>query len=385
MRLKTFLPIVVIVAAVSGAFLLVATRKTVEPQPVERRLQAVAVATVQPETIQLEVASQGTVAPRTESQLIPEVSGPVVWMSPSLVTGGYFEQGDVLARVDPARYQTALERAIANVERARGEFEYAHATLERQRQLAEEEIVSPLRFEEAQRGETTARANLADAEAALGDARRDLERTEIRAPFEGRVRDEQVDLGQYVNRGTPFATLYATDYLEVRLPVADDQLAFFENAVWERDAGGPNPRVRLYTRFAGADHDWWGEIVRTEGEIDPLSRMVHVIARVRNPIGEDGTPLPVGLFVQASIEARLEESVFVLPRAALYDATRVVVVDDEDRLRLRVVTIVRLDRDTVIVGDGLVGGERVAAAAPAEIVEGSQVRPFVRGSRGVDS
>ena len=244
MRLKVLLPIFVIVTAVFGAFLLVATRESVEPQPVERRLPAVAVATVQPETIQLEVASQGTAAPRTESQLIPEVSGPVVWMSPALVTGGYFERGDVLARIDPARYQTALDRAIANVERARGEYQYAHATLDRQRQLAEEEIVSPLRFEEAQRGESTARANLADAKAALEEAERDLERTEIRAPFEGRVRDEQVDLGQYVNRGTPFATLYATDFLEVRLPVPDEQLAFFENAVWEREAVSSKPRVR---------------------------------------------------------------------------------------------------------------------------------------------
>ena len=91
--------------------------------------------------------------------------------------------------------------------------------------------------------------------------------------------------------------------------------------------------MRLYARFAGADHDWWGEVVRTEGEIDPQSRMVHVIARVSHPIDEDGTPLPVGLFVQASIEAQLVENVFVLPRAALYDGTRVVVVDDQDRLR----------------------------------------------------
>ena len=132
-------------------------------------------------------------------------------------------------------------------------------------------------------------------------------------------------------------------------------------------------------------HEWWGEVVRTEGEIDPLSRMVHVIARVRNPRDEAGTPLPVGLFVQASIEGRLEESVFVLPRSALYDATQVVVIDNEDRLRLREVTIVRLDRDTVIVGDGLVSGERVATAAPAEILEGTQVRPFVRGTGEVDS
>jgi RND family efflux transporter MFP subunit len=386
MRLKTILPLLVILLAILGAFALLATRKTVTPSPAERRLPSVPVMTVAEQSVQLMVNSQGTVAPRTESQLIPEVSGPVVWMSPSLVTGGYFLKGDVLARIDPSRYQSALQRALASVERTKGEYQYALATLERQKKLAEDKIVSPIRYEEAQRGESVTQANLRDAEAVLDDAQRDLERCEIRAPFEGRVRDEAVDLGQYLNRGSNFATLYATDYLEVRLPVADDQLAFFADPIWLRNNNAPRPKVRLHARFAGSEHNWWGEVVRTEGEIDPGSRMVHVIARVLNPVqGGDSTPLPVGLFVQAEIEARYEDRVFVLPRAALYESTKVIVVDEEDRLRLREVEILRLDRDEMIVSSGVETGERIAVSAPAEVIDGAQVAPFVRGQREIDS
>ncbi len=380
MRLKTILPALVIGVTVAGAFALLATRKTVSPQPTQRRLSALRVTTVAPESLQLYVHSQGTVMPRTESQLIPEVSGPVVWTSASLVSGGFFSAGDPLVRIDPARYETALERAHANIGRTVGEFEFAQAVLRRQEKLAADEIVSATRFEDAERAMSVARANLRDAKAALEEAQRDLKRTEIRAPFRGRVRHETVDVGQFLNRGSPFATLYATDSLEVRLPVPDDQLAFFDTPLWGRNPAGLElPKVRLHTRFAGAERSWMGRVVRTEGEIDPQSRMVHVVARVENPgdtEGSDEFPLPVGLFVQAEITARWVDEVYVLPRAALYDAEHVVVADEENRLRRRRIGILRLDRDQVLVSEGLVAGDRVCVSPPADLIEGQLIEPL---------
>ena len=389
MRLKTVLPVLVIILASVGAITLLATRETVTPQPPVRRLPSLRVTTVRPESLQLHVDSQGTVMPRTESQLIPEVSGPVVWTSPSLVSGGFFDAGDRLLKIDPARYETALERAHANLGRSAGEFEYAQAALLRQEKLAADEIVSETRFEEAQLAMSVARANLRDAKAALEEAQRDLQRTEIRAPFRGRVRDETVGVGQFVNRGNAFATLYATDFLEVRLPVPDDQLAYFDVPLWERDNDAAElPQVRLYTRFAGEDRSWWGRVVRTEGEIDPQSRMVHVVARVENPrdgLETDGLPLPVGLFVQAEIEARTVQEVYVLPRAALYDTEHVVVVDRENRLRLRRIVVLRLDRDEVLISEGLELGERVCLSPPADLIDGQVVDPIAEDPQEVGS
>jgi RND family efflux transporter MFP subunit len=389
MRLKIILPVLVLALAFLGALTLMATRETVTPKPPERRLPTMRVTVAKPQSVHLQVRSQGTVMPRTESQLIPEVSGPVIWTSPALVSGGYFDKGDSLVRIDPAQYETALERARANVGRTTGEFEYAEAELRRQEALADEQIVSANSFEEAQRSMSVAGANLREANASLEEAERNLDRTRIRAPFHGRVREETVDVGQFLNRGTVFATLYATDFLEVRLPVADDQLAFFEKPLWQRDTSGLElPAVRLFTKFAGAERSWPGRIVRTEGEIDAKSRMVHVIARVENPEagdGSDSTPLPVGLFVQAEIDAKTEHGLFVLPRSAMWDESQVVIVDGEDRLRLRHVEVLRIDRDEVLLSSGLEAGERVCVSPPADLIDGQVVQPYERDASEVDS
>ncbi|MEM1246076.1 MAG: efflux RND transporter periplasmic adaptor subunit [Acidobacteriota bacterium] len=377
MRLKTLLPIAVVLLAVLGAFVLLATRETVTPVPAERPLPSVRVLTVEPTSLELSVTSQGTVLPRTESQIVPEVAGAVVWTSPALASGGYFEAGELLVRIDPARYRTAVDRAEASVSRAQGELEYAHAMLRRQERLASEEIASVNMVDDAQRQVSVTEANVRDAQAALEEARRDSERTEIRAPFRGRVRSETVDVGQFVTVGAPIATLYATDYLEVRLPIADDELAFLEIPLWDE----PNeqlPSVRLHTRFAGKSRSWPARVVRTEGEIDTQSRMVHVIARVENPRRPEGDqiPLPVGLFVQAEIEAQVAQDVFVLPRAALDGEQAVTLIDEEDRLRRRVVEVLRTERDRVIVVSGLASGDRICAVAPANFVEGAHVQTY---------
>ncbi|MEE2777422.1 MAG: efflux RND transporter periplasmic adaptor subunit [Acidobacteriota bacterium] len=387
MRLKILLPILVVLLALAGAFALLATRDTVTPTPSERRLTAIRTISAMPEQVEMVVRSQGTVAPRTESQLIPEVTGPVTWTSPDLVSGGYFNQGDVLVRIDPAPYQTALERAHANVGRTDGEYEYAESELKRHQTLARDQIVSENRYEDARRGMRVAEANLRDAKAAREEAGRDLYRTQIRAPFQGRVREEQVDVGQVLSRGAVFATLYATDYLEVRLPIPDDQLAYFDRPLWQRDTtAGPRPGVRLYTRFAGREHSWRGEIVRTEGEIDPRSRMVHVVARVEAAAeGSDEPPLPVGLFVHAEIEASTVDDVYVLPRSVLWDESSVVIVNAENRLERREVEILRLERDQAFVVAGLAPGDRISVSPPPDMIEGELVEPFDTSPEGRDS
>jgi multidrug efflux pump subunit AcrA (membrane-fusion protein) len=146
------------------------------------------------------------------------------------------------------------------------------------------------------------------------------------------------------------------------------------------DVSHAGPSVEVSARFAGSERTWTGTIVRTEGEIDPKSRMVHVIARVENPYGgegPDGVPLPVGLFVKAEILGREARDVAVLPRSALRGGDRVLVVDRDDRLRFRDVGVLRKARDTVVVQSGLASGEFVVTSPIETPVEGMQVRPVI--------
>ena len=223
-------------------------------------------------------------------------------------------------------------------------------------------------------------AALRETRAALDQAERDMARTEVRAPYTGRVRATSVDVGQFVNRGAPMATLYATDYAEVRLPIPDDDLAYLDLPLWHRgDKAAEGPEVVLSARFAGGQHSWRGRIVRTEGEIDPRSRMVHVVARVEDPYApSDGRPpLAVGLFVEAEIQGRRAEGVYVVPRAALRASGTVYLIDADERLRIRTVEVLRSTREQVIVGAGLSDGDRVVVSPFDTAVDGMHIRPLL--------
>jgi RND family efflux transporter MFP subunit len=389
-NLKLLLPIGILGIGLLGYWLLVSTGPRAEQRPTEAAAPLVRVVEVAFQDVQLEVATQGTVAPRTESDLVPEVSGPVVWVSPSLVSGGFFDAGASLLRIDPRDYEIALERARANVARARSEHKRAKKELERSRGLAERNFASDAELDNAVNAEGVATAVLREARAARAQAERDLERTEIRAPFTGRVREERVDVGQFVNRGAPIAKLYAVDYAEVRLPIADQELAYLNLPLFRR--GGveteEGPEVRLHARFAGTEHTWTGRIVRTEGEIDPRSRMVHVVARIQDPYGSDGAgaraPLAVGLFVEAEILGNVAEGVAVLPRAALRENDQVWIVDAESRLRFRTVEPLRSTRSEVVVRSGLSSGERVCVSPLEMVIDGMRVRVVKEDDGGIE-
>ena len=379
---KVLLPIAALLTSLIGAAIMVATSSPVEGRPSERQPRPVRVLEVQPTTVQLRVISQGTVAPRTESELIPEVSGPVVWLSPALVSGGYFEADELLLRIDPRDYEAALERARAEVASAEGEYDHARKALKRRSGLASREVVSPQALDDAERAERVTGADLRQERVALAEAERNLARTELRAPFAGRVREERVDVGQFLSRGNDFATIYAIDFVEIRLPVPDNQLAYIDMPLWRSgELEGEQPLVTLRARFAGAEHSWTGHIVRTEGEIDPKSRMVHVVARVEDPYAasENGSrpPLAVGLFVQAEIEGRRAEDITLLPRSAMRDGSRVLVVDAENRLRYRPVEVLRIHREDVLIRSGLEAGERVCISQLQTVIEGMEVQPIL--------
>ncbi|MDP6610549.1 MAG: efflux RND transporter periplasmic adaptor subunit [Vicinamibacterales bacterium] len=386
---QILLPIAVLVAAALGARTMMALKPEAPTRPPEVTVPQVRVVEVELGSVEFTVQSQGTVEPRTESQLVPEVSGRIVDVSPSFVAGGFFEAGDVLFRIESHDYEKALVQREAEIESARLRIVQEEAEAEvaqwgwdrigdgqaRALTLRQPQIAS-------------AKAALAAAEANLETARRNLERTEVRAPYVGRVREKSVDVGQFVTIGSPVARIYAVDAAEIRLPLPDEELAYLDLPVNYRGDSGQvrGPAVTLSARFAGRMHEWNGRIVRTEGEIDPRTRMVHVVAEVRDPYGRgpDPTrpPLAAGMFVEAEIAGRTVESVAVIPRAALRGTNQVIVVDDDSRLRFREIDILRATTDKVFVRAGLEPGDRVNLSPLEAVTDGMEVR--TDGLRGRD-
>ena len=378
---KVWLPLALLGAGGLGVLLVVLNRPAAEPRPPELATPLVRAVRVEPREFQYAVTANGTVAPRTQSDLVPQVSGEVVWVSPSFAPGGFVAAGEALVRIDRRDYEAAVESSRAAVARAKSEFSRARTERERQKELAERRVASQSRIDDAENDYRVAEAQLREARSTLERAERDVERTELTAPYEGRVREESVDVGQFVNRGTPIAKLYAVDYAEVRLPVPDRELSYLDIELGSRRAGagesnGKGPEVRLHANFAGGEQTWNGRIVRTEGEIDPRSRMVNVVARVEDPYGAE-PPLAVGLFVSAEILGRSLEAAIVLPRTALREdaaGQRVLVIDADDRIRFRPVEVLRAERDQVVIGAGLEPGERVCVSPLGAVVDGMQVR-----------
>lgn len=311
------------------------------------------------------IGSQGTVRPRTQTILSAEISGSVVGISPKFVAGGVFTAGEVLMRIDPTNYTVAVDKTEALVKQRKIEYDGAKK-LRSQGYRAESEFAS-------------AAAALASAQAELVSAERNLERTYIRLPYEGMVLSKDADIGQFVNPGTQLGVTFATDTAEVRLPLTDLDLAFVElpDAAELTETGSVDgPSVRLSAVQKGKLVEWDAQIVRSEGVVDERSRVTYAVARVADPyrLHGDGVPLPIGTFVAAEISGSTVLDVIRIPRTALRGADQVLLVDDENKIEIRTVDVLRSDDQYVYVSGGVAAGERITVTAIEAPTNGMSVR-----------
>jgi RND family efflux transporter MFP subunit len=331
------------------------------------------------------IESRGTVRPRTQSTLIPEVSGMVVEISPSLREGDFFEAGEVLLRIDPRNYESAVVIALGEVAKARAavaeEEARAAQAVEDWRRLGRAGEAPDLVARRPYVAETQAR--LAAAEAAVARARHDVERTRLTAPYAGCVLRKLVDVGQVVTPGTQLAQIYSIDVAEVDLPLTNRDLGFLdlpESYRGEKGSDGdpPGPAVVLRTDYGGREFRWDGTVVRAAGAIDESSRQLYVTVQVKDPYrrkDRDTPPLKSGLFVEAGITGHRLRNVFVLPRSAVRDGSTVLLIDGENRLRKRPITVVWGTRDHVVANDGLRTGDTICLTRLPVAVDGVRVRP----------
>ena len=380
---KLLLPFAILIGGFGLAALILATGPVLEQIPPPSNAPLVRTWEARAQTVQMSSITHGSVLPRTESDLIPEVSGRVISMSSSLVSGGFFKKGDVLLEIDPLDYEVALEQARAALASSESEVTNARKAHKRQLNLAKKQSTSESQRDDALNRMQFAEAAEREARARLSRAERDMERTRILAPFEGRVRTERVDVGLFVTRGASVASLYSTDFAEVRLPIHDEELAFLELPLGGVSDGNiPMPKAVLRARFAGKEHEWDGSIVRTEGELDPQTRMITVIAQVEAPYQTRANrpPLAVGLFVEAEILGRVVENIYIVPRSALQANNQIYIIGADNKLEFRDVNILRVVDEDVYIRDGLQAGETVCLSTLSNAVPGMTVRPLLQGS-----
>ncbi len=375
--------ILLIAGMLIGAVGIAAGLSRLKPEPEKKEPDSIAslveVMPLRRETVAFTVASQGTVRPRTETVLSAEVSGAIVSISPKFVAGGMFEADEELMRIDPATYEVAVEQAEALLEQRQIEYDGA-AKLRTEGYRAESEYAA-------------ARAALATAKAELVRAQRNLDRTRIRLPYAGLVRSKEADIGQYVNVGNRLGVTFSTELAEIRLPLTDRDLAFLDlpdPAAAAADVTETGPSVVLTARQRGEIASWTGNIVRTEGVVDETTRVTFAVAAIGDPYlrgasAPDTQPLPMGTFVTAAIDGIEVEDVIRIPRAALRGNGQLVVVNDENRIEIRDVDVLRTDAEFAYVRDGVSEGERISLTVIENPINGLLVRtgPVTEDSRPV--
>lgn len=355
----------ILVLAIIGAAAMFGVKK--EP-PVKDRVDIdplVTVLTLETMAVNFEVRSQGTVRPQTETVLSAEVSGTIVKISPKFVAGGVFQKSETLMRIDPTNYKVALDQAEALVNQRQIEYDGA-SKLRSQGYRAESEYAS-------------AAAALASARAESVRARRNLERTYVRLPYDGMVRSKETDLGQFVSTGTRVGVVFATDSAEVRLPLTDLDLAFLDlpgPAKVSATGSANGPQVTLTAIQKGTAVEWQARIIRTEGVVDQKSRVTYAVARIEDPYGlhSDASVLPIGTFVAARIQGSSASDIIRVPRSAVRGSRQLLILADDNSIEIRDVDIARSDFEFSYLRSGAVAGERIVVSALETPIEGMSVR-----------
>ncbi len=388
----TAIPVLILVVGLVLALMLVASRKT---PPRQKRVwlgPLVEAVPVSAADVPVTVHGTGTVRARISVQLVPQVSGRIVEVHPAMTAGGFFRAGEPLVVIESTDYELAVRRAEAAVERARVQLQQAEAQAEVARREWDrihpgEEPSSPLVLRIPQLEQ--ARAELHAAEADLETARLNLERTRLSLPFDGRVVTKSADLGQYVTPGQPVATVYGSRSMEIPVPLRDSELAWIDVPGPGRDASR-GAEVTVTAEFAGREHTWKGRVTRTEGQVDPATRMVHVVVEVDDPFAEGRPALMPGMFVRVAIHGHTLENAFVIPRHAVHEGG-VAWVAREGRLRLTPVRVARFDRDLAVITGGLADGDLVVTSQLEVVTDGMKIRVVApgegagRGTRAPDT
>lgn len=354
----------VIAGCAFGAFYFITTHKPPEPVAPAVVLPKVRILQTQPSLARATVMTRGTVRPRTQSTLSSQVSGVILQVGPAFEVGGTFKKGDMLVEIDATDHYAALTQAEAQKATAQLALQQAQADA-----ATIQQDIAQLGIPANQAGElllrrpqlAKAQADLRAAEASIALARRNLERTRIDAPYDGRVSRVLVNRGQAVSAiGTPLAEIYANDQAEIEIPLSRVEASGLDFAA--------KPRARL----RDGEAQWVGRLDRSTGMIDERDRMMRAVVIVDNPQAGT-TPLQMGQYVNIEIDGRMFSNVFRLPRTALLPGDKTLVVRPDNTLETRQLDIVWREVDSVLARGGLSAGERVCLTRVSFFTEGMQV------------
>ncbi len=389
MNIRKFLPLYLLLFFGFAVILVVvfkpsADKNSMPPAPV----LSVKTMTVEPREYQVMINSFGRIEPRTQGHLVAQVSGQIIEISPNFRDGGFFDKGEVLVKIDPRDYQIQVD--IAAAELANAKVSYAE-----QQVLADQAVND--RKTLRNKGTTTdfalnipqlaaAKSQIGAAEAKLAKARLDVERTQIRAPYAGRILSKSVDIGEVVSANTSLASIYATDLVEVNLPIKNSELAFInlpESAESDASDSRTMAGVKIINRLGEGEQSWPAVLVRAAGAIDEQSQQLNVTARIDHPyagLDQGRRPLKIGQYVTAEIEGKTIPDAIVIPNGTIYQGSYVYIYND-GLLQHREIDIAWQNSKEALIKHGIAAGDQLVLTPLGRVNSGTPVKKLIPGEK----
>ena len=378
--IKVVAPLAILLASAGAFIMLEASKPEPEKKTEEVRPLSVYVQPAEKSDVSLLVSTQGEVRARTEVELTAQIAGKVISVSSEFTEGGVVSPGVSLITIEDTDYKLAVSQAHAAVAAAQVEEQEALATADvARKQLVNTANASSLALKRPQVAQANARLEAARASLALAEL--NLSRTKISLPFDGRVLKKNVDIGQYVSPGTLLGSAFSTSVVEVRVPLDDDELASLDLPIGFI-AGHEAPIiVDLKAIVAGKQQRWQGQLVRLDASIDSQTRTLYGQIEVKSPylknVSQNNMPLAVGLYVEAEIKGRRINNATVIPRDGLRAGNKVFVINADNRLDVRQVSVVHSSDKMAIIGSGVSPDERVIVSSIRNPIPGMRISALV--------
>tara|TARA_Y100000748_G_scaffold117364_2_gene98481 strand:+ start:679 stop:1821 length:1143 start_codon:yes stop_codon:yes gene_type:complete len=376
--IKYLRPILIIAGATLIASALYVLGR-VSPQPIEKPSPMdVNVQILTPVNYEIKIKSTGTTTPITQTILTSEVGGEVIYRSKKFSEGSSVISGEILAKIDDTDLQLQYKNALFQLASA----EVQLAVQEAEAEIAQEAwgkvgegIAKELVAKKPQLKQ--AKAALEVAKAQVDSAEKKLNKTEISAPYTGRIQNINIDLGSTILPGQPIGSMYTSNEIEVTLSVKDSDLQFLDIPMDGRKLN-PDQKslVVIKSLYKGKMQEWEGNLERVDGIIDPMTRMIKLIANFKNNFIEDSQPiLPIGLFVEAEISGKKLMDVFIVPNTALTPNGELLLVNKDNELEIRKVNIITQTKDYILIKEGMIPGERIVVSKLSIATNGMLVNP----------
>ncbi len=422
----------ILAAGVAGFLALKATKPSPPEKESTRVRPIVRVMEVKTGDFRAAIEESGTVEPKKTLEMTAEVSGRIVYVSKSLKIGFFVKEGELLIEVDPREYRLSVAQAQAelaqlsaelakigqekqNIRRnievesyklalSRSELErmkkllasgsLSHSELDKQDIDTKQKEVSMVNQQNAlallKSQKDLIQAKIDSTKAKKEMAKLKLEKTKIFAPFNGRIRDETVEEGQYVQVGRTLATIYDTSAMEIVVNFSPTNTSRWvseetrHNFPPLNDLGMVNlwmekhgPPAKVTFTWSRGTKTWSGKVSRMKGTLDAATRTVPIVVEVKDPFKGvtpgKSPPLLPGMFVDVVIEGALLKDVARIPRSALHNGGSVYVVSD-GKLEIRKVDVEMLTRNEAIISNGLKQGDKVILSPVAVPIPGTELR-----------